>query len=119
MLSIPPNSKVYLSTTSVDFRKQIPGLKKWVQNEMKKDPFSGAYFIFLARNRKSIKIIHFDGQGMCLYWKKLSSGTYKKWVKLHEVTSNYAQVKSVEAQVILMNGNSQNLNIPRNWKDFQ
>ena len=119
MLSIPPNSKVYLSTTPVDFRKQIPSLKKWIQNEMKKDPISGAYFIFFARNRKSIKIVHFDGQGMCLYWKKLSNGTYKKWFKLHEASSVYTKLKSLEAQVILMNGNSQNLEIPCNWRDLQ
>lgn len=119
MLTIPHNSKVYLSIGTVDFRKQIPGLKKWVQGEIKKDPFSGAYFIFFSRNRKSLKIIYFDGQGMCLYWKKLSIGTFKKWAKLHEVSSLYAQIKATEAQVILMNGNSQNLEIPQNWKDLQ
>ena len=118
MLAISPNSKVFLSIDSIDFRKQIPGLKKWVQNEMKLNPFSGAYFFFFSKNRKSIKIIHFDGQGMCLYWKKLSQGKFQKWDKLFDTSKKYYKLSSISGQVILMNGNSQNLKFQENWKDF-
>lgn len=118
MLAISPNSKVFLSLSIVDFRKQIPGLKKWVQNEMKQNPFSGAYFFFLSRNRKSIKIIHFDGQGICLYWKKLSTGTFQKWDGLHDASKEYINLSSTAGQVILMNGNSDQLKIQQNWKEI-
>ena len=118
MLAIPPSSKLFLSLSSVDFRKQIPGLKKWVQNEMKQNPFSGAYFFFLSRNRKSMKIIHFDGQGMCLYWKKLSQGKFQKWDGLYDISKEYINLSPTVGQVMLMNGNSHQLKIQKNWKEI-
>ena len=118
MLTIPPSSKVYLATSPVDFRKQAKGLKKWVQNEMKLDPFSNAYFLFLSKNRKGIKILHFDGQGMCLYWKILSKGSFQKLKKLHDVSVRHTSIHPTEGQVMLMNGNPQHLKIPQNWKEL-
>jgi len=118
MLAIPPNSKVFLALSPVDFRKQIPGLKKWVQNEFIQNPFSNAYFFFFSRNNKAVKILHFDGQGMCLYWKKLSKGTFKKWSGLHDVSAKYVKLCPTEGQVMLMNGNSNQLKIQKNWKEL-
>ena len=118
MLTIAPNSKVFLSLTPVDFRKQIPGLKKWVQNELKQNPLSGAYFFFLSRNRNSIKVIHFDGQGMCLYWKKLSQGRFQKWEGLYDSSHSCINITSLAGQVMLMNGNSHQVKIQKNWKEI-
>ena len=118
MLAISPNSKVFLSLSSIDFRKQIPGIKKWIQNEMNQNPFSGAYFFFFSRNRKSIKCIFFDGQGMCLYWKKLSQGTFQKWGGLYDTSVDYVNLSSTAGQVMLMNGNSHQLKIQKNWKEI-
>lgn len=117
MLAISPNSKVFLSLNSIDFRKQIPGLKKWIQDEMKKNPLSGAYFIFFSKNRKSIKIIHFDGQGMCLYLKKLSQGKFQKWEGIHDADSDIVNLSATAGQVMLMNGNSHQVKIQQNWRD--
>ena len=118
MLNFSPSAKVYLSTTPVDFRKHAKGLKKWIQNEMKLNPFSNAYFIFLSKNRKAIKICHFDGQGFCLYWKVLSKGTFQKNTYLHDTSSSYVFIHPTEGQVMLMNGNPQQLKIPDNWRDI-
>jgi transposase len=118
VLAIPPNSKVFLALSPVDFRKQIPGLKKWVQNEFKQNPFSNIYFFFFSRNRKSIKILFFDGQGMCLYFKKLSKGTFKKWDGLAEVSVKFINMCPTEGQVMLMNGNLRKLEIQKNWKEI-
>lgn len=118
MLAISPNSKVFLSLTPIDFRKQIPGIKKWIQNEMRKNPFSGAYFFFFSKNRKSIKVVHFDGQGMCLYWKKLSQGTFQKWNGIHDASQDYINLSPTAGLVMLMNGNSHQLKIQKNWKEL-
>ena len=56
MLSIPPGAKVFLAIGNVDFRKQIPGLKKWIQNHLLLNPLSGAYFFFFSKDRISIKM---------------------------------------------------------------
>lgn len=117
MLTIPPSSKTYLATSPVDFRKQIKGLKKWVQNEMQLNPFTSAYFLFFSKNRKGIKILYFDGQGMCLHWKVLSKGSFQRFARLYDASLAYASIHPTEGQVMLMNGNSQRLAIPPNWRD--
>lgn len=118
MLTVPHTAKVYLVVSPVDFRKHARGLKKWVQNEVRENPFSGAYFIFLSRSRKAMKILHFDGQGMCLYWKVLSKGKFQKWKRLHDASQSHMSIHPTEAQVMLMNGNSFHMRIPENWKEI-
>lgn len=118
MLSIPPGSKVFLSLETVDFRRQIPGLKKWINNKIKQDPLSGAYFIFFSKNRKALKIVHFDGQGVCLYWKKLSIGTFQKWSGLYDLKNSYVSLSPTAGQVMLMNGNSHQVKVQESWKEI-
>ena len=116
MFVITPNAKVFLSVETIDFRKQIPGLKKWIQVKMKENSLSGAYFIFVSRNRKSMKIIHFDGHGMCLYTKKLSVGKYRKWNQIYDLSKCHMSISPTAAQVMLMNGNSDKIDIPKKWR---
>jgi transposase len=118
MFIITPTAKVFLSIETLDFRKQIPGLKKWIQVQMKEDAFSGAYFIFVSRNRKSMKIIHFDGQGMCLYLKKLSVGKYRKWNQIYDLAKGNMAISPTVGQVMLMNGNSDQIDIPKKWREI-
>ena len=118
MMTIPPSAKVYLSLTCVDFRKQGKGLKKWIQIEMSMNPFSNAYFLFLSKNKKSMKILHFDGQGLGLYTKTLSEGRFKGRQGIHDASLSYVSIHPTEGQVMLMNGMTQSLKIPKNWQEI-
>jgi transposase len=44
-----------------------------VQEELKKDPFSGHLFAFRGRKAHTIKILFWDGNGLCLFTNHLSS----------------------------------------------
>ena len=118
MLSIPMNSKVFLALSPVDFRKQILGLKKWIRNELELDPLSQAYFIFLAKNKKSLKIIHFDGQGTWLHHKQLSAGKFKGWHGIYDADLKYIPIHSLEAQLIYLNGVARKMDIQPNWQSL-
>ena len=85
---------------------------------MELDSFSSAYFFFLSRNKKTIKILHFDGQGMCLYGKALSEGKFKWWEGIHDSSLKYINVHPTAGQVMLMNGSSRQLEIPKNWREI-
>jgi transposase len=38
---------------------------------------SGALFVFFGRRREAIKVVFFDGSGMCLFYKRLDRGTFR------------------------------------------
>lgn len=79
MISLTPQSKVYVAISSVDFRKGILGLKSLCQNYLKQEPISGVLFLFRNKRRDSIKILTYDGQGYWLMIKRLSKGKFPWW----------------------------------------
>jgi transposase len=57
-------------------RKGFPGLSLLVQETLKKDPHAGHLFVFRGRRGDLIKIIWHDGQGACLFTKRLERGRF-------------------------------------------
>ena len=62
---------------STDMRKGFNGLCGLVQNEFKENPLSGDVFIFINRPRNRIKLLHWQGDGFAIYYKRLEKGTYE------------------------------------------
>jgi len=57
-------------------RKGFDGLAAQVQSVLKADPFSGALFVFRGKRGDYLKILSWDGSGMCLFAKRLESGRF-------------------------------------------
>ena len=38
---------------------------------------SGALFVFFGKRRDAIKVLFFDGSGLCLFYKRLDEGTFR------------------------------------------
>lgn len=70
-----------VATRPVDFRKGAEGLAALVREEMGADPFSGAVYVFRAKRADRIKLIFWDGSGVCLYAKRLEDGAFR-WPKV-------------------------------------
>jgi transposase len=68
--------KVMVATKPVDFRKGAEGLAALVRETMGADPFSGAIYVFRARRADRIKLVYFDGTGVCLLAKRLEDGKF-------------------------------------------
>jgi transposase len=66
----------WLATGHTDMRKGFPGLALLVQETLKRDPFDGDLFIFRGRRGDVIKIVRHDGQGACLFTKRLERGRF-------------------------------------------
>jgi len=79
VIALNPQSKVYVATEAVDFRKGILGLKSYCKEILKKNPDSGVFFLFKNKRKTSIKILVYDGQGFWLMMKRLSKGTFPWW----------------------------------------
>jgi transposase len=76
MIPIPAHTKVWLAAGVTDMRKGFNGLSALADKVLSEDPFSGHLFVFRGRQGDLIKIIWFDGQGACLFSKRLERGRF-------------------------------------------
>jgi transposase len=67
---IPSGARVFLRAGAVDFRKGPDGLVALVR-DAGADPFNGALYVFRSKRADRIKIVWFDGSGLCLFAKRL------------------------------------------------
>lgn len=75
--------RVLVATRPVDFRKAMDGLAALVQEYLKDDPFSGAVFVFRARRADRVKLVWWDGTGLCLFAKRLEQGAFR-WPRIED-----------------------------------
>jgi len=78
---IAPGARVLVATRPVDFRKGAEGLAALVKDQMRLAPFSGVVFVFRAKRADRIKLLWWDGTGVCLLAKRLEEGQFR-WPKV-------------------------------------
>ena len=76
MIPVPAGVRVWLATGHTDMRRGFPGLALQVQETLKADPHGGHLFVFRGKRGDLIKVIWHDGQGACLYSKRLERGRF-------------------------------------------
>ena len=96
ILGIPsrPGLRVMVAPKPVDFRKGMDGLAAMVTRVLAADPFAGDIFIFRAKRADRIKLILWDGSGLCLVTKRLEAGGFI-WPPVQDgaVTLSTAQLR--------------------------
>lgn len=76
MIPVPSGARVWLAAGATDMRKGFPGLALLVQETLKRDPHGGHLFVFRGRRGDLIKVLWHDGQGACLFSKRLERGRF-------------------------------------------
>lgn len=76
MIAIPAGMRVYLAMGPTDMRKGFDGLAALAQQALQQDPFSGHLFVFRGRRGDLLKVLYWDGQGFCLFAKRLEKGRF-------------------------------------------
>ena len=76
MMIFPAGVKVHVALGHTDMRKGIDGLSMLVQQVLKADPFSGHLFAFRGRKADTVKLLYWDGTGLCLFTKRLQRGRF-------------------------------------------
>ncbi|HUO10635.1 MAG TPA: IS66 family insertion sequence element accessory protein TnpB [Phycisphaerae bacterium] len=69
--------RIYLCAQPADMRKGFDTLAASVKEFLKHDPFSGNLFLFVSRGKDRMKILYWEGDGFCLWYKRLEEGTFK------------------------------------------
>ena len=114
MIAVMPQMRLLVAVEPVDFRKGIDGLVAVARQRLQAEPFGGALFIFGSRNRKSIKILAYDGQGFWLAQKRLSAGRFGWWPSA-EKGAVYA-LEPAQLQVLLWNGDPTRTTAAPMWR---
>lgn len=76
MIPVPSNIRVWLAAGVTDMRKGFATLAAQAEQTLKQDPFAGHMFVFRGRRGDLIKVIWWDGQGACLFSKRLEKGRF-------------------------------------------
>jgi transposase len=76
MIPVPTGVRVWLATGHTDMRRGFPGLSLQVQEVLRQDPLNGHLFVFRGRRGDLLKVIWHDGQGACLFTKRLEKGRF-------------------------------------------
>jgi transposase len=83
MMIVPAGVKVHLALGYTDMRIGMDGLAVLVQETLKHDPFSGYLFAFRGKKTWLLKILFRDGNGLCLFSKRLARGSFV-WPRLQQ-----------------------------------
>lgn len=114
MIQITPQMRIWLAVEPVDFRRGIDGLAALCRQQLKSDPLGGAVFVFRGRQRRSIKILAYDGQGFVLFQKRLSAGRYGWWPQ--PGSEPVYALDAHQLQVLLWNGNPLEVKTAPMWR---
>ena len=78
-------------------RRGFTGLSGMVQTTLQESPFSGQVYIFRGRRGDLIKVLWFDGDGLCLFAKRLERGRFL-WP---QATSGTVSLTPAQLQMLL------------------
>ena len=82
-------------------RKGFDGLALLVQEMLRADPFSGHLFIFRGKRAGLVKILFHDGNGTCLFAKRLDQGAFT-WPTTQPLADGTASVTLTTAQMAML-----------------
>ena len=78
MIPVPSGARVWLAAGHTDMRKGFDGLALMVQETLRRDPHGGHLFVFRGRRGGLIKVLWHDGQGLCLFAKRLHQRRHRQ-----------------------------------------
>lgn len=74
---IPHGVEIFFSVDRIDMRWGFNRLSGVVAEKIGRDVRCGALFLFVGRSGSAIKILFFDGTGLCLFYKRLDAGLFR------------------------------------------
>lgn len=76
MIGLPAGTQIWLAAGMTDMRRGFDGLAAIAQEHLEADPFGGHVFVFRGRRGDLIKLLWWDGDGLCLFAKRLERGRF-------------------------------------------
>lgn len=76
VIELRTGTRIWLAAGVTDMRRRFDGLSTQVQTVLKQQPFCGHVFVFRGRRGDIVKLLWFDGDGLCLFSKRLEKGRF-------------------------------------------
>jgi transposase len=76
MIAPPAGARIWIAAGVTDLRRGFTGLSTAVQTVLEQDPYGGHVFVFRGRRGDLIKLLWWDGDGLCLFAKRLERGRF-------------------------------------------
>ena len=76
MIGLAAGTRIWIVAGVTDMRRGFVGLSGMVQTALEENPFSGQVFVFRGRRGDLLKVLWWDGDGLCLFAKRLEKGRF-------------------------------------------
>lgn len=97
---IPAGVEVFVALDPIDLRWGFDRLAALVQSELGRPPRSGALFVFRGRRGEAMKVLFFDGTGLCQFYKRLDRGTFR-WPSAREAGAKSVAIEERGLEALL------------------
>lgn len=74
---IPRGVEIFVGVDPIDLRWSFDRLSGIAEERIGRGARSGALFVFFGKRRDALKVLFFDGSGMCLFYKRLDKSTFR------------------------------------------
>jgi transposase len=92
MIVLPTGTHIWIAAGVTDLRRGFTGLSAVVQTVLEQAPYSGHVFVFRGRRGDLIKLLWWDGDGLCLFAKRLERGRFI-WPKVEKGTVSLSRAQ--------------------------
>jgi transposase len=69
--------RIFLCATPIRMNYSFDTLMGLARSVFDQDPLSGHLFLFFNRDRNRVKILFWDSDGFCIWYKRLERGTFE------------------------------------------
>jgi transposase len=92
MIQLPAGTRIWIAAGVTDMRRGFDDLSAQVQTVLNEQPFSGHVFAFRGRRGDIVKLLWWDGDGLCLFSKRLERGRFI-WPKAESGTVSLSRAQ--------------------------
>ena len=76
MIDLRSGTRIWIAAGATDMRRGFQGLSSIVETVLEQAPYSGHVFVFRGKRGDLIKLLWFDGDGLCLFAKRMERGRF-------------------------------------------
>jgi len=77
VLTLPPDTRIFMATAPIDMRRSFDGLCAAVVGVLEQNPLDGHLFLFRGKRGDRVKALIWDRNGLAIWYKRLEKGRYR------------------------------------------